>query len=142
MTTSTIGNTKESRTAPRGLARAVLPAAGIALVANLIVYAAARALGVDLLVQPPTATTPEQVTAIPVAVMSVVPMLLALLLALAVRRWAPRSWLVLAWLGLAVGVVSMPVFAQATPATKVALSLMHLITGALWWLRVRAAARR
>ncbi|OYO09583.1 hypothetical protein CGZ94_18145 [Enemella evansiae] len=116
--------------------------AAIALAANLVIHTAARALGTDFIVRSPIAPAPMTVTVPHVIGMSVLPVLLAGVLVFALRRRAPRSWLVLAWLGLLVGVLSMPLLMPASPRTKLALSLMHLVTAGLWWWRLRTAARR
>lgn len=126
---------------PRVLA-VLLPVIGLALVINVVNRVVAGALGVDFQVMTAMAAQPQTVGLGSVVVMTVVPLALAGLALLLVRRWAPRSWQVLAWLGLAAGVLTLPFFLDATLGTKFALGLMHLVPALLWWAAVRRELRR
>ena len=80
--------------------------------------------------------TIRHVNAILVVVMSVAPLLLGGLALALTRRWSPTSWRLLAWVGLVIGVVSMPLFLDATAGTKLTLSPMHLVAGIAWFVLV------
>lgn len=115
---------------------------GPAVVLNLLTFVLARAADVDLAVQTPASDHVQAVAWTHVLAMSLGPALVGALLLRLTLRWAPSSWRALAWGGLAVGLASMPVWAVATPGTKVALSTMHALTAVLWWVAVRRELRR
>lgn len=122
--------------------RTGLVAAGIAGLANVVVLVSAGALGADLLVRQTPDAAATEVSIGMVAVMSVAPVVLATVVLLVLRRWGARAWRVLAAVGLALGLltVPMPFTADATTGTQVALALMHVITGVVWFVLVRRAA--
>ncbi|MFS0699098.1 DUF6069 family protein [Cellulomonas sp. 179-A 4D5 NHS] len=122
--------------------RTGLTVAGIALVANLLVLVAARALGADFLVQQTPDAAATEVTFVMVAVMTVVPVLVATALLLVLRRRGARAWRTLAVVGLALGLLTvvMPFTVDATTGTQVGLALMHVVVGVVWFVLVRRAA--
>lgn len=122
--------------------RTGLTVAGIALVANLLVLVAARALGADFLVQQTPDAAATEVSFVMVAVMTVVPVLVATALLLVLRRWGARAWRTLAAVGLALGLLTvvMPFTVDATTGTQVGLALMHVVVGVVWFVLVRRAA--
>ena len=111
-----------------------LAAAVIAVVANLIVFAiAVGAASIDVRITPgPGESELVDLTAGPVILMSVVPALLATLLAAGLAKWtaAPRRW----FLGVAAVILVLSLFPVAglaiSTGAKVTLALMHLITAA------------
>lgn len=112
-----------------------LAAAVIAAVANLIVFAiAVGAAGIDVRITPsPGESELVDLTAGPVILMSVVPALLATLLAAGLAKWtaAPRRW----FLGVAAVILVLSLFPVAglaiSTGAKVTLALMHLIAAAV-----------
>ncbi|MEO6143711.1 MAG: DUF6069 family protein [Dermatophilaceae bacterium] len=124
--------------------RTGLTSVGIALVANLVVLGVARLAGADMLVQRSETVTAMMIGVGPVSVLTVGPMLLATLLLLPLRRWGARAWHALAVTGLVVALVTVPApFTMlAEGSTRVALALMHVIAGVVWFIVVRRAARR
>jgi hypothetical protein len=117
---------------PGPLARPLVVVAGVALLANVSVYGLGRLAGVDFEVVSFLGNRQETVGPRAIAVMTLTPMLLGGLALTLTRRWATRAWRVLAWAGVAVGIITMPVFNQAALDTKLTLALMHLITAGLW----------
>ncbi|WP_258725810.1 DUF6069 family protein [Cellulomonas sp. NS3] len=122
--------------------RTGLVAAGVALVANLLVLVVSRALGADHLVRQTPDAAASEVTFVMVVVMTVVPLLVATALLLPLRRWGARAWRTLAAVGLALGLltVPMPFAVDATTGTQVGLALMHVVVGVVWFVLVRRAA--
>jgi Family of unknown function (DUF6069) len=115
-----------------------------ALAVNAVVFAVARGAGADMLVRRQVS---EQAMAIglgTVALMTLMPMLAATLLLLALRRWGPRSWRALAIIGLVVALVTVPApfTVLASTSTQMALALMHVVAGVAWFTVVRRAATR
>lgn len=129
----------EGRALPPATGRTVLPIVGASVAGNLVIFGVASALQVGFRITTPLASGPETVTWVSVLVMSLVPLLLGAAVLWGLKRWTPTSWRVLAWLGLVVGVATMPLFGEATLATRVSLSLMHLLPAVLWWVGVRRA---
>ena len=115
-----------------------------ALATNAVVFAVARAAGADMLVRREVTEPAMAVGLGTVAAMTLVPMLAATLLLLAVRRWGPRSWRALAVIGLVVALVTVPApfTVLAGTSTRVALALMHVVAGVAWFTVVRRAATR
>jgi hypothetical protein len=111
---------------------------GIALAANLAV------LGVALLAGAEMVAAKTSIGVFFVAANTVVPLLVATLILLPLRRWGARAWRVLATTGLVIGLVSSPApfTVSAENSTRAALTVMHLITGVVWFLIVRRAAVR
>ena len=143
-----------TQTHPPPTAPAALPSAGrawrtgliitgTALVANTVVLAAARMAGADMIVQRDAATA-VTIGVGSVALMTALPIMLATILLLALRRRAARAWGALAVMGLLVGLVTAPVplAVTAEASTSTALALMHLTTGVVWFVVVRRAATR
>lgn len=119
-------------------------AAGIALAASLVVLLVARLSGADMVARPPQTDATTTIGVLSVAVVTVVATLVgSLLLVLLRRRGGARAWLALAWIGLAVGVLTTPapLTVDATAGTRVALACMHVLTGLVWLVVVRRAAR-
>ena len=115
-----------------------LTSVSIALAANLAVYALALLAGAEM-----TAGA-MSINGFLVAANTVVPLLIATLLLLPLRRWGPRGWRVLATIGLALGLLSAPApFTVASEgSTRFALAFMHVVTGVVWFVVVRRAATR
>lgn len=115
----------------------------VALLANLLVLGLARLAGADMQVRPDPTVAAMTIGIGLVAVSTVLPMLLATVALLALRRWGPRAWHALAWTGLAVGLATVPVpFTMVSEAdTQAALALMHVVTGLSWLVVVRRSAR-
>ncbi|KGN32899.1 hypothetical protein N802_16050 [Knoellia sinensis KCTC 19936] len=142
--TSTELSNSQAVTSTHAVPRArnvALATAGIAAIVNLIVYAVARVAGAEFSVLTPMGSEPQAVGALSVAFMSVVAGLLGAALLRGTKRWAPTSWKAIAALGLIVGIVTMPLFAEASAGTKVALSAMHLISGATFFVSTRRELR-
>ncbi len=110
----------------------------IALAANLAVLAVAVLAGAEMV------AAKMSINAFFVAVNTVVPLLIATLVLLPLRRWGARAWRVLATTGLAIGLVSSaaPFTVSAEDLTRASLAAMHVITGVVWFLLVRRAAAR
>lgn len=120
--------------------RPVLVSAIIAILANVLIYIVATAVGVNFVVDLPP-STPIRIGIAFVAAVTMIGVLLGgIALAIATRRWN-RAPVFLGWLGLAIGVLTttMPLMTAAEPGTKFALMSMHLITGSTWWLVLRHA---
>lgn len=112
-----------------------LTSIGIALAANLAVLAAALLAGAEMV------AAQTSIGVLFVAVNTVLPLLVATLVLLPLRRWGARAWRVLATTGLAIGLLSSPApyTVSAEDLTRAALAVMHLITGVVWFLVVRRA---
>ena len=136
-----------SATAPSTTLRrawqAGLTSTAVAAATNLGVLAVARLAGADMVVQPQSTDQAITVGAGSVVVMTVVPLLLATLLLLPLRRWGPAAWRALALGGLVIGVatVVMPFTVSAAAGTASGLALMHVVAGVVWFVAVRRAAR-
>ncbi len=115
-----------------------LTSIGIALAANLTVLAVALLTGADMV------AAQMSIGAFFVAMNTVVPLLIATLVLLPLRRWGAGAWRVLATTGLAIGLLSSPApfTVSAENSTRAALAAMHVITGVVWFLIVRRAAAR
>lgn len=114
----------------------------VALALNLATLVVAKIVGVEMAVRPSGAAAAMEINGWLVFATTVVPLLVASVLLYLTRQHRPRAWQVLAMVGLAIGVltVAMPLSATATAGTKVALTLMHLATGIVWFVVVRRAA--
>ena len=110
----------------------------IALAANLAVLAVAVLAGAEMV------AAQTSIGVFVVSVNTVVPLLVATLVLLPLRRWGARAWRVLVTTGLAIGFVSSPApfTVSAEDPTRVALVAMHVITGVVWFLVVRRAVAR
>lgn len=137
-TRSTAGQSNFSPSAGHTF-RTGLTSVAIAVALNLVVYGAARLAGADMLMQRSEAEPAMEIGIGPVATLTAVPMLLATLLLLLVRRWGARAWTVLAITGLVVGIVTVPLpfTVIAEGSTRVGLALMHVVAGAVWFIVVR-----
>ena len=115
-----------------------LTSIGIALTANLSVLAVALLAGVEMV------AAQNSIGVFFVAANTVVPLLVATLVLLPLRRWGARAWRALATTGLAIGLASSPApfTVSAENSTRAALTAMHVITGVVWFLIVRRAAAR
>ncbi len=122
------------------LVRPLLTITGIALAANLAIYLVGWLADVEFVVT--QGETVRDINAVLVVITTIVPLLLGGLALALTRRWAPTSWRVVAWVGLVVGIVSMPVFLDASTGTKLALSPMHLVTGITWFAVLCREPRR
>lgn len=115
----------------------VLTATLAAVIANLAIFALASANGVSFDIgapQSPSAASIAVFTAFPMAVG-------ALVVALAMRYW-PGAQRFAAWAGLAFAILTCggSFGASQTLATALALSTMHVVTGAAWLYAVRPRA--
>ena len=121
--------------------RTGLTSAAVALTADAVVVAVARAAGADLLVRRELSEPAMTVGPGTVAATTLVPMLGATLLLLAARRWGPRSWRALASVGLVVGLLTAPApfTVLAGTSTQMSLALMHVVAGVVWFVVVRRA---
>jgi hypothetical protein len=117
-------------------------AAAVAL--NAVVLAVARVAGADMLVRREVSEPAMAVGLGTVAVMTLVPMLAATLLLLALRRRGPGAWRALAIIGLVIALVTTPApfTVLAGTSTQVALALMHVVAGVVWFGAVRRAVAR
>ncbi|QIK84406.1 DUF6069 family protein [Sanguibacter sp. HDW7] len=130
---STIASTPQT-SRPATPARRVGLAVVAALVVNVATFFVAKAAGASF-----TGDMPYAVNVVGVAVASVVPIVIAVLvLSRIVRRWT-RFQNTAAWLGLALALVSCasPFAVAADTATAIALALMHVFTGLAWFFAVR-----
>lgn len=134
-------NSNHSRTRPTLSGRAgvrLLTATVIAVVADLLVFAAASAAGATWRID-----APYDINAVVVAVATAVPLLAAgaIVSVLARRRPAVRRWAAWAGLGLALVSAVMPFVVSSDASTSLALAAMHLIVGAAWFTSMRPGHR-
>jgi hypothetical protein len=96
---------------------------------NLAVYLVAKAAGVELLV--PMGAAPVPLEAAPVIVFTVVPLVLAAVLLLALRRVGVASAAVFAAVAAVVLLLSLaaPLAADLAASNKLVLASMHLVAG-------------
>lgn len=122
--------------------RSGMVAGGIALMVNLAVLTVAAITGADMSGHPPGQDAMDVGVAM-VAAVTAVPVLLGSALLVVLRGRGGRVWRILALLGLIVGVTTAPApfTVDAEGATRVALASMHVITGLVWFVVVRRAAR-
>lgn len=130
----------QSRTSTSPL-RAAAVGAVVALIANLVIWLVGAAAGAGYDVTPGGGQT-IQVGALAVTLSTIIPFVIGGGAVLAARRW-PRAPRTLAWAGLAVALLSLitPITAQTDSTTRLALSLMHVLAGVVWWASIRRAAR-
>lgn len=121
-----------------------LTSIAIALVGNLAILAAARLTGAEMEVPYNEAAETMTVGIGSAALMTVAPTLLATLLLVGLRRRGTGAWRALATIGLVIGLVTTPApfTVLAAGDTRAALVLMHVVTGAVWFVIVRRAAAR
>ena len=100
-----------------------------AAVVNLAVYLVAKAAGLELLV--PMGATPVPLEAAPVVVFTVVPLLLAAVLLLVLRRVGVGSLAVFAGVAAVVLLLSLaaPLTADLAVPNKLVLASMHTVAG-------------
>ncbi len=124
-------------TAPDVLRRAGI-VAGAALIVNLLILTLARLFGADMLVD--QGGEGIEIGYLPVAISSVAPVVVGGLLLLVARRH-PKGLRLMAAIGLVVALVSVvaPVLAALGVGTAVALSLMHVVVGVIWFVVLRRA---
>lgn len=117
-------------------------AAGITLLVNLLLWAGARAAGVDFVAESSGASL--TIGPAPIAVMTLSPILIGGLALAAAAGRLSRGRDLLAWAGLGVGIITlpMPFTVVATTGTRAALAAMHLITGVTWWFVIRRSSDR
>lgn len=143
MSSSASTDTHPTRPTVGATALAGAGSAIAALAGNLAVLGIATLAGADMIAQPSN-QLPLHVGVVLVTTTTVVPLLAATALLLPARRWAARGWRALAVTGLVLGVgsVVLPLTVQAETGTRLALAVMHVITGVVWFLVVRRAAAR
>jgi hypothetical protein len=119
---------------PRPLWRTGLAAALVAAVASILVYVAARAAGVPMEL---TEIFEDRFARMPVTNMAWAALLeggvAGTVLAAACRRWARRpraTFVAVATIGL-IASFALPVTSDASTATKVVLSLSHVVVAAI-----------
>ena len=115
------------------MAAAALGAA-LALVGNLVVWAIAAIAGVDVMIpEPPNMDVYVTLTALPLVTSSLVPAAIGAVGLLALRRLDPRRSLRIFQLVVAMFTVlslGAPLTLDVDTGTRLALSAMHLVTGA------------
>ena len=124
-----------SRQPVRALLRRGAALALAALVLNLVVLVAGRALGASFTVPVADASAPRPIAVTAVVLATVLSLALGLgVAALASARFGSRAVRVLQIVGGVLAVLSVisPLVADVDPTTKIALTLMHLVTGAAY----------
>ncbi|GAA3593199.1 DUF6069 family protein [Agrococcus terreus] len=129
-----------ARTRPGLLVRG-LAAAGIAALVNLAILAVASAAGASMVVAQGGAEI--AVGFLPVAVATLVPLALAVVVAWPLAKRWPRTTPILAWAGLAVAAASTaaPLTGALDTGTGVSLAIMHLVAGASWFAALITSRR-
>jgi hypothetical protein len=136
-------NDPETAAAPPIAAPVLLAVtAAVALLVNLAVFAAGRVAGVGFDVVSFIGDRHETVGPRAIAVMTLVPWLAGSIVLVLTRRRAAEVWPWLGRAGVALALVTVPLFNQAEPATKLTLAVMHLVAGGLWFGAVRHLARQ
>jgi hypothetical protein len=117
----------------------VAVAAAVALATNVVVLWFATALGVSFQV-----IAPQPVSALAVAVMTVLPLALGGTAVVLAARRRPVLYLVAPWVGLGLALLSTAgaALAAADAPTAAALAVMHLVVSAAWVAGVRRPATR
>ncbi|WP_199423115.1 DUF6069 family protein [Actinotalea solisilvae] len=112
---------------------------GAALVVNVLVFLAGDALGATFDVG-----QAQPASLVAVAVSTVVPLAIGLVVVGLVARRRPSFRRFAAWAGLVVAVLSTaaPFTMAAETTTAATLALMHLVVGATWFTLTRPAAAR
>lgn len=130
MTTTAAPSVRPATLAP---ARAALGVAA-ALVVNALLFVAGGALGATFDVG-----QAQPASLVAVAISTVVPLALGLVVVGLVARRRPGFRRVAAWAGLVVAVLSTaaPLTMAADTATSVTLALMHLVVGVTWFALTR-----
>lgn len=115
----------------------------VALTANLVLLGLALLAGAEMQVRRDPTGVAVTIGVGLVAVSTVLPMLLATLALLPLRRWGPLAWRALALAGLVVGLATVPApfTMMAQRETQTALALMHILAGLSWFLVVRRSAQ-
>jgi hypothetical protein len=101
----------------------------VAVVINAAVYLIAKAAGVEILV--PQGGSPTPLSVVPVVVFTIVPLVLAAVLLLVLRRVGVSSQRVFAGVVVVVTALSLlaPLTADLTVSNKLALGAMHVVAG-------------
>jgi len=101
----------------------------VAAVINVAVYLVATAIGVEILV--PQGATPTPLSVVMVVAFTVVPLVLAAVLLLVLRRVGVSNPRVFAGVVVVVALLSLlaPLTADLTASNKVTLVVMHLVAG-------------
>jgi len=101
----------------------------VAAVINVAVYLIATAAGVEILV--PQGATPTPLSVAPVVVFTIVPLVLAAVLLLVLRRVGVSSPRVFAGIVVVVSLLSLaaPLTADLTASNKLVLAAMHMVAG-------------
>ena len=101
----------------------------VAAVINVAVYLIATAAGVEILV--PQGGTPTPLSVVPVVVFTIVPLVLAAVLLLVLRRVGVSGPRVFAGVVVVVALLSLlaPLTADLTASNKVTLAVMHVVAG-------------
>jgi hypothetical protein len=101
----------------------------VATVINVAVFLIARAIGVEILV--PQGATPTTLSVVPVVVFTIVPLVLAAVFLLVLRRVGVSSPGVFGAIVVVGTVLSLfaPLTAELSASNKVTLVVMHLVAG-------------
>jgi hypothetical protein len=101
----------------------------LAVVINVAVYLIATAAGVEILV--PQGATPTPLSVVPVVVFTIVPLALAAVLLLVLRRVGVSSPRVFAGVVVVMALLSLlaPLTADLSASNKVTLAVMHVVAG-------------
>lgn len=145
MSTATVESSPPTASPAAGLAARTGGVAVVAsIVGNLVVLLGGRLADADMSVVRTGTTEAVDVGASMVLLMTVIPLILGTAALAVATRWGSRGWTALAWVGLAIGVltVAMPLSVEGSTSTRTTLALMHLVTGAVWFLAVRWALTR
>lgn len=120
----------------RRLAGAIGLAGAISVVVNVVIYVIARIADVDLLVpEGPGSDELARLGIGPVVIASVIPLIIAALLALGLRRWTSQPttiFRVIVVVGFVLSYVNV-VTADLTGGTAVTVGLMHPIVAVAAW---------
>jgi hypothetical protein len=138
---TTLASPPRSVTVPRvaDAVAQVAVAAAVALAANVVVLWFATALGVSFQV-----ASPRPVSALAVALFTVVPLAAGATVVALIARRRPGSERVAAWAGLGFALLSTAgaFVAAGDGPTALALSAMHVVVGVAWFVGVRRPADR
>lgn len=126
---------------PGEVARVGVVAAGAAVVTNLSVLLLGRVAGADMVLGRGSAT--QTVAVVPVVVATLIGLLAGTVLLVVVCNRGHRAWTAVAITGLVVGLATVPapLSMAAETTTHATLAAMHAVTGLVWFLVVRRAAR-
>lgn len=113
-------------------------ASGIALAANLVIFAIATAAGVSF-----DMASPQPTNIVAVAVASIAPIVLGAFVVALIARHQPKFQPIAAWAGLAFALVTCAgsFGASGDLATALTLSAMHVVAGLAWFFAVTPMSR-